>query len=57
MREKEFKEAEFDAKDETSFEDRHIGIKALLFTSCILFGAYYIHLKMNERLEKRKQRI
>ncbi len=43
-----------DEKDETSFEDTHMGLRVFAFSTIVFGSMYYIHNRMQKLVEERK---
>lgn len=56
-REKITKEPDMDEKDETSFQDKNLVSRVLIFSTFVFGSMFYINWKMTELVQKRKDRL
>jgi hypothetical protein len=57
QREKIQSKPEMDEKDETSFQDKHMALKVLFFSSIVFGSMFYINYRMTKLVDERKARL
>jgi hypothetical protein len=57
QREKIQSKPEMDEKDETSFQDKNMALKVIMFSTLVFGSMFYINLRMTRMVDERKARL